>query len=203
MSGCFIVIEGIDGSGKSSLAQRLEAALQAVKRRVVRTREPGGTPLGERIRSLLLAPENKAMVPFTELFLFMACRAQLVEELIRPALKRGDVVLLDRYYYSTAAYQGAAGRIGMPVVMDVAERVSRFPKPDLVLLLDLPPSRARSRDGIRNDRVENKGLAYQQRVRQGFLRLARREPRRFCVLDASRTAEAVFADAWKAVADAL
>ncbi len=203
MSGRFIVIEGIDGSGKSTLAKRLEAALLARKRRVVRAREPGGTPLGERIRGLLLAPENKAMVPFTELFLFMACRAQLVDESIRPALKRGAVVLLDRYYYSTAAYQGAAGRIGIPVVLDVAERVARFPKPDLVLLLDLPPDRARGRDGIRNDRVENKGLTYQQRVRRGFLRLARREPRRFCVLDAARPADEVFAAAWKAVSRAL
>lgn len=203
MSGRFIVLEGIDGSGKSTLAKRLEAALLARKRRVVRTREPGGTPLGERIRALLLAPKNKAMVPFTELFLFMACRAQLIEELLGPALKRGAVVLLDRYYYSTAAYQGAAGRIGIPVVLNVAERVARFPKPDLVLLLDLPPARARGRDGVRNDRVESKGLAYQRRVREGFLRLARREPRRFCVLDATRPADEVFTAAWKAVRHAL
>jgi dTMP kinase len=203
MAGRFIVLEGIDGSGKSSLAARLGTALRGRGRDVVHAREPGGTPIGEQIRGVLLDARNGAMVPGAELFLYMACRAQLVDDVIRPALQRGAVVLLDRYYYSTAAYQGAAGKVGIPAVLDLAERVARFPKPDRVLLLDLDPAEARRREGVRNDRVESKGLEYQRKVRAAFKRLARREARRFVTLDASRSADEVFVEAWKAVQRAL
>jgi dTMP kinase len=152
---------------------------------------------------VLADPRHKALTPLAELFLFMACRAQLVQERLRPALARGEDVLLDRYYYSTAAYQGAAGRVGASTVLDLAERVARFPRPDLVLLLDLPPATARRREGVRTDRVERKGEPYQARVRRGFLALARREPRRFRVLDASGSADEVFSAAWKAVSRGL
>ena len=198
MRGRFIVVEGIDGSGKSTLSARLAAHLEARGARVLRTREPGGTPISEKIRALLLDPANAAMVPWTEFFLYMASRAQLVEEIVRPALAAGTHVICDRYYHSTAAYQGAAGRIGLPVVLHVAQRIARFQRPDLVLLLDLPPRVARGRDGDRRDRVESKGAAYQERVRRGFLRMARGD-RRFRVIDASRPADDVFALARKAV----
>jgi dTMP kinase len=203
MAGRFFVLEGIDGSGKSSLAARLGTALRGRGRDVVHAREPGGTPIGEQIRGVLLDARNRTMVPGAELFLYMACRAQLVDEVIRPALERGAVVLLDRYYYSTAAYQGAAGRVGIRTVLDLAERVARFPKPDRVLLLDLDPAEARRRDGVRNDRVESKGIEYQRKVRAAFKGLARREARRFVTLDASRGADEVYAEAWKAVQRAL
>ena len=199
MRGRFIVIEGIDGSGKSTMAARVAAELGRRGRRVVRTREPGGTPLGEKIRALLLDAKNSEMVPLTELFLYMASRAQLVDEIVRPALRSGADVVCDRYYYSTAAYQGAAGRVGMKTVLDLAEKIARFEKPDLVALLDLPPAIARRRAGDRRDRVESKGLAYQQRVRRGFLQLARREPGRVRVIDAARDADIAFADLLKAV----
>jgi dTMP kinase len=200
MRGRFIVLEGIDGSGKSTVARRLEEELGRAGRKVVRTREPGGTPISEQVRAVLLDPANAAMLPWTELFLYMASRAQLVDEVIRPALRRGAVVLCDRYYYSTAAYQGAAGGVGSRRVLELAERTARFERPDLVLLLDLPPAEARRRAGDRRDRVESKGAAYQERVRRGFLALARREPRRFRVIDASRPAVEVFEEARKAVA---
>ena len=199
MRGRFIVVEGVDGSGKSTMAARLAADLARRGRKVLRTREPGGTPLGEKIRALLLDAKNSEMVPFTELFLYMASRAQLVDEVIRPALRRGSDVVCDRYYYSTAAYQGAAGRVGIGTVIDVAEKIAKFERPDLVALLDLDPSVARRREGNRSDRVESKGLAYQKRVRAGFLQLARRNPRRIRVIDASRPAEEVFEDLRKAV----
>ena len=199
MRGRFIVVEGIDGSGKSTMAARVSAELARRGRRVLRTREPGGTPLGEKIRGLLLDAGNSEMVPLTELFLYMASRAQLVDEVIRPALLGGTDVVCDRYYYSTAAYQGAAGRVGMKTVLDLAEKIARFEKPDLVALLDLPPAVARRRAGDRRDRVESKGLAYQTRVRRGFLQLARRDPRRVRVIDAARDADLVFAELWKAV----
>jgi dTMP kinase len=203
MPGHFLVLEGIDGSGKSTLAARLVEHVASRRRRVVRLREPGGTPIGEQVRAVLLDRRNAEMTPLTEFFLYMASRAQLVDQVVRPALRRGAVVLCDRYYYSTAAYQGAAGGLGIDAVLHVAERVAKFEKPDLVLLLDLPPRSARGRAGDRTDRVESKGEAYQRRVRAGFLRMARRDPRRFRVLDASRPADEVFEEARKAVDRAL
>jgi dTMP kinase len=203
MRGRFIVVEGIDGSGKSTMAARIVEELRRRGRKALRTREPGGTPLGEKIRALLLDAKNSEMVPFTELFLYMAGRAQLVDEVIRPALRRGMDVVCDRYYHSTAAYQGAAGGVGIRTVIDLAEKIARFERPDLVALLDLPPGVARKRKGLRNDRVERKGLAYQKRVRQGFLELARRDRRRFRVIDASRPAQEVFAALKEALDHAL
>ena len=193
MPGRFIVVEGIDGSGKSTVAARVVDDLTRRGRKVLRTREPGGTPLGEKIRALLLDAGNSEMVPFTELFLYMASRAQLVDEVIRPSLRKGIDVVCDRYYYSTAAYQGAAGRVGIPVVLAVAEKIAKFERPDLVALLDLDPAVARRREGIRNDRVESKGLAYQKRVRAGGSRS------RVRVIDAGRPADDVFEDVRKAV----
>lgn len=203
MRGRFIVVEGIDGSGKSTMAGHVANDLRARGREVLRTREPGGTPLGEKIRALLLDAQNAEMVPFAELFLFMASRAQLVDEVIRPSLAKGVDVVCDRYYYSTAAYQGAAGKIGIDTVLAVAEKIAKFQKPDLVVLLDLEPGLARIRDGIRNDRVENKGVEYQKKVRVGFLKMARREKRRVKVVNAARPPEQVFADIQKAVNRAL
>ncbi|MBV8878816.1 MAG: dTMP kinase [Planctomycetaceae bacterium] len=199
MRGAFIVVEGIDGSGKSTMAGHVADELRRRRREVIRTREPGGTPISEQIRALLLDAKNSAMVPFAELFLFMASRAQLVDEVIRPSLAKGVDVVCDRYYYSTAAYQGAAGKVGIDTVMNVAEKIARFQKPDVVILLDLNPELARSRDGIRNDRVENKGVEYQKKVRAGFLKLARRDRKRVKIIDASRPPEQVFADVMKAV----
>jgi dTMP kinase len=199
MRGRFIVVEGVDGSGKSTMAGHIANNLRTRDRQVLRTREPGGTPISEQIRALLLDPKNSAMGPFAELFLFMASRAQLVDEVIRPSLAKGVDIVCDRYYYSTAAYQGAAGKVGIDTVISVAEKIAKFQKPDLVVLLDLDPALARSRDGIRNDRVENKGLEYQKKVRAGFLKLAKRDRKRIKVVDAARPAEAVFADVLKAV----
>jgi dTMP kinase len=203
MRGRFIVVEGIDGSGKSSMAGHVANELRSLGREVLRTREPGGTPISEQIRALLLDPKNSAMVPFAELFLFMASRAQLVEEVIRPSLAKGVDVVCDRYYYSTAAYQGAAGKVGIDTVLNVAEKIAKFQKPDLVLLLDLNPAVAQSREGIRDDRVELKGLEYQKKVRAGFLKIARRDRKRIKVVDAARAPEQVFADIRKAVSRAL
>ena len=203
MRGRFIVVEGIDGSGKSTVAARVAEELKRRGRKVLRTREPGGTLLGEKIRALLLDAKNSEMVPFTELFLYMASRAQLVDEVIRPSLAKGVDVVCDRYYYSTAAYQGAAGKVGIDTVIAVAEKIAKFQKPDVVILLDLNPELARSRDGIRNDRVESKGVDYQKKVRAGFLKLARRDRKRVRIIDAARPAEQVFADVMKAVSRAL
>jgi dTMP kinase len=143
------------------------------------------------------------MVPFAEFFLYMASRAQLVDEVIRPSIAKGVDVVCDRYYYSTAAYQGAAGKVGIDTVIKVAEGIARFQKPDVAVLLDLEPATARKREGIRNDRVESKGLEYQRRVRAGFLKLAKRDRKRIRVIDASRPVDEVFDDVMKAVDRAL
>jgi|SRR5579862_3807496 len=203
MRGAFIVVEGVDGSGKSTMAARIVDALSRRGRKVLRTREPGGTLIGEKVRALLLDPKHAEMVPFTEFFLYMASRAQLVDEVICPSIAKGVDVVCDRYYYSTAAYQGAAGKIGIDAVLTVAERIAGFQKPDVAVLLDLDPSTARRREGIRNDRVESKGLEYQRRVRAGFLKLARRDRKRFRVIDASRPVDEVFDDVMKAVDHAV
>jgi dTMP kinase len=161
-----IVLEGIDGAGKTTQADRLEVRLRSDGLRVLRAREPGGTAIGERLRELLLDARRSEMDARTELFLYMASRAQLVAEVLLPALKRGDTVLLDRYYYSTAAYQGAAGRVGIEEVLELAERIAKFPRPDRVVLLDLDPrngsvvrhnrfSRATSRDDSGTARFED------------------------------------------------
>ena len=129
MRGRFIVVEGIDGSGKTTLAAKLARELKRRGRRVIRTREPGGTRLGEKIRGVLLDARNEAMTPQTELFLYMASRAQLVDQVIRPALRRGTDVVCDRYYYSTAAYQGAAGGLKIGDILTLAENIARFERP--------------------------------------------------------------------------
>lgn len=187
MAGRLIVFEGIDGCGKTTQIARLHRRMP----KALRLREPGGTAIGEKVRDLLADRKHDGMSAWTELLLFMAARAQLVEERLRPALERGRTVLLDRYYPSTAAYQGAAGRIGSRFVMDLAERTLAFPKPDRVLLFDVDEREAFRRRHRKADRMEAKGLAYQRRVRSGYLTLARGDRRRWRVIDASQPVDAV------------
>jgi len=201
MRGSLIAFEGIDGCGKTTQIGLLEASL-APHRRLIRLREPGGTEVGERIRALLADGRHAEMTAKTELLLFMAARAQLVAEKIEPGIRGGFVVLLDRYYYSTAAYQGGAGGLGVKTVLELAQSL-RFPKPDLVLLLDLDPAEAEKRMNRPKDRVEEKGSDYQWKVRSTFLKMARDDKRRIRVVDASRPADEVHRDIVKAVGRAL
>jgi len=180
MKGKFIVFEGIDGCGKSTQAKRLIASLKKSGKKVISIREPGGTPVGEKIRDLLLHSKTTISAK-SELFLYMASRAQLVEDVIRPSLESGKIIICDRYYYSTAAYQGAAGKTGVKEVLFLAEKIARFPKPDRVILLDLPAKAAFARLQGPKDRMEQKGTAYMERARNAFLRIARETPRRFSV----------------------
>ncbi|MBI4566628.1 MAG: dTMP kinase [Planctomycetes bacterium] len=202
MRGRLIVVEGVDGAGKTTQIRLLERSLGR-RRRLIRLREPGGTRLGERIRRLLLDIRHEEMAPVTEVLLYMAARAQLVEEQIRPALRRGANILLDRYYHSTAAYQGAAGGFGVRGILDLAERRLKFPRPDLVLLLDLPPRTAARRFGAKKDRVERKGVAYQERVRAAFLSMARQDRRLFRVVDADRPVDQVHHDVLEIIGHVL
>lgn len=184
-TGRFIVLEGIDGAGKTTQAKLLVRALRRRGRAVVYVREPGGTDLGEQVRRLLLDRRSRMTVE-CELYLYMAARAQLVAERIRPALRRGRTVVCDRFLYSSAAYQGEAGGVGVGDVLALGRWAVDGVAPDRVVILDLDPREGlRRKRGGRADRIERRGLAYQRSVRRGFLRVAKLLGRRALVLDAA------------------
>jgi dTMP kinase len=184
--GFFLALEGIDGSGKSTQCRLLAEWLRGQGVPLIATAEPGGTPLGQRLRSLLLDGSD-AISPLAELFLFQASRAQLLEQLIRPALAAGQVVLCDRYTLSTIAYQGYAGGLPLDVVRQSCTLATNGLEPDLILLLDLPVADSLPRRKA-PDRVESRSVEYHQRVRDGFLSeaqlLAGTNPPRVQIVDA-------------------
>jgi dTMP kinase len=200
-AGLFITLEGPDGSGKSTQAARLADALASRGARVTRTREPGGTAVGERIRAVVLTYRDASHAAVTDALLFSAARAQLVEEVIRPALAGGAVVVCDRYADSTLAYQGYGGGVDIDALRELQRLATGGLQPDLTLLLDLPVDaglarRAHGPDaevtrfeaGVAFDR------AFHERVRAGYLQLAAREPARWQVVDADRDPDVVAAD---------
>jgi dTMP kinase len=188
--GVFLAFEGGEGAGKSTQIERLRQHLARQGYDIVVTREPGGTPLGERIRGLLLDPTSHVS-DRAEALLFAAARAQHAEERIRPALARGAIVLCDRYIDSSVVYQGAARGLGLEQV----ERLSRWATgellPDRVLLLDVPPELGMSRAGTRPDRLEQAGLSFHQMVNETYRSLAADHPERYSVIDATATPDAV------------
>lgn len=192
MRGTFITLEGADGCGKSTQVALLADAIQAAGREVVRLREPGGTSISEKIRALVLDPDNAEMGPECELLLFEASRAQLVRQVIEPALARGAVVLCDRFYDSTYAYQAAGRALDARVISQANALGSCGVTPDLTLVLDMDTKDAlarATRGGA--DRLEAEGVAFQERVRQGYLDLAAAESGRVHVVDATGSAEEV------------
>lgn len=204
MRGIFITLEGADGCGKSTQAARLAARIEATGREVVRLREPGGTPISEKIRSLVLDPANAEMAPECELLLFEASRAQLVREVIQPAVARGAVVLCDRFYDSTYAYQAAGRSLDEGIIRRANALGSCGVDPDRTLVLDMDTDAAlarATRDGA--DRMEAEGVAFQRRVREGYLRLAAEEPGRVRVVDAAGALEEVEASLAAALVDLL
>lgn len=196
----FITFEGPEGAGKSTQLKHLVERLRGAGIDPVVTREPGGTPLGTRVREVLLDPELD-MHALPEFLLYSASRAQLVQDVIRPALERGEVVICDRYFDSSLAYQGAGRGLPLSLLQSVTREVTRGLKPDLTILLDLDPVTGLERAARRGqpDRLERADLSFHQRVRQGFLDLARQEPQRFTVLDATHPPERTAQAVWKAV----
>ena len=188
----FLVFEGIDGSGKSTQAELLARHLrQSRALEPVLLREPGGTALGEKLRELVLDPNGEDLAPETEIFLFMAARAHLVRTRILPALSQGKVVISDRFIWSTVAYQGLAS--GVPP-QEILRMYHRMAAQGLVIsktfLIDVDPRAALKR--VRNpNRMEGRGLAFQERVRRGFLAIAKKYPRRVAVIDGSGSAAEV------------
>ena len=184
VAGTFLVIDGPDGVGKTTQTARLAAFLRERGRSVVVLREPGATPAGEAIRDLLLDPETD-LTPLAEMLLYQAARSQVVEAVIRPALEQGQVVLLDRYWYSTAAYQGHGLGLDLDAVRRVSEVATGGLEPDHLFLLDLDPDVGLARLDGAHDRIEGRPLEYHRRVRAGFLKEARRLGDRATVVDAS------------------
>jgi len=193
MRGAFIVLDGPDGSGKSTQFRRLCDAVRASGLEVVETREPGGTAVGERIREVLLDPVHDDMTVRCEMLLYMASRAQLVERVIRPAVARGATVVADRFVSSTLAYQGTAGGLAKPEIMAVAETAVGGTWPDLTVIFDVDEITASRRLSPLLDRMEQKGLEFHRRVREGYLAQVRARPEAHLVVDASQEVDAVTA----------
>ncbi len=206
MQGKFITFEGPEGGGKSTHAKELAAALRAEGNTVLETREPGGTRLAELIRGLVREEREDPPVTRAEVLLFLASRAQVVANVIRPALARGEWVVCDRFSDSTFAYQGYGRGIDVALLKDLNEFATEGLKPDLTILLDVPPEVSRVRLAERQsatatsaDRIESAGELFHRRLRDGFLELARREPDRFVVIDSSGPRESVSREIMDAV----
>ena len=196
MSGLFITLEGPEGAGKSTNREYLAARLRERGIEVVLSREPGGTPLAERIRELLLAPSDETMASDTELLLVFAARAQHLAQVIRPALARGAVVLCDRFTDATYAYQGGGRGLSEARIAELERFVQGELRPDLTLVFDLPVAVGLSRAAARGrlDRFEQEGQAFFEAVRRTYLDRAEAAPARYRVLDAAQSLEAVQRD---------
>ena len=187
------MLDGPDGSGKSTQFRRLSDHLRGAGIPVVETREPGGTAVGEQVRAILLDPQNTDMTVRCEMLLYMASRAQLVGQRIAPALARGDLVLADRFISSTLAYQGTAGGLSKAEILAVGAVAVGGIRPDLTILFDVDEEVAARRLNPILDRMEQKGAAFHRRVREGYLEQARSDPARHLVIDARPDPDVVWA----------
>ncbi len=200
-NGIFIAVEGVEGSGKTTQAERLAQRLRNAGNNVVTTKEPGGTGLGNRVRAILLDPQEEGMDSVTELLLYAASRRQNVVEVIKPALERGAVVLCDRFTDATLAYQGFGRLLELDRLRALNDFATDKTYPDLTLLFDLPEAigleRARSRNAEKDlqseSRLEGEDLRFHRRVREGYLALATAEPERFAIIDSAADVEEVHA----------
>ncbi len=211
MSGLFITFEGTEGGGKSTQVALLAGRLRELGHHARVLREPGGTPIGEEIRHLLKhSPANAVMMPEAELLLMNASRAQLVLEVIRPALTAGEIVLCDRFYDSTTAYQGHGRQLDLALVKSVIDFAIGDTRPHLTLLLRVPTEVSELRRNARQaatagprDRFEEADRAFFHRVERGFQRIAEGEPERVKIVDATQGIEAVHEEVWRHVAPHL
>jgi dTMP kinase len=204
----FVTFEGLDLSGKTTQARLLVERLTRLRKEtpapwptVTFIREPGGTPISERLREILLDKQHLEMTDLTELLLFSASRAQVVSQVIRPALRRGEIVICDRYYDSTTAYQGYGRSLDLEDVRRINAIATARLDPDLTILVDIPVEeidRRRDVAGVPFDRMESSGRAFYERVRQGYRALAASEPHRCVIIDGTASVEKVEASVWTA-----
>lgn len=199
----FITLEGIEGSGKTTQIDRLADFLEQNKIKCVTTRQPGGTIIGENIRSILLNPANDTLEPMTELLLYLADRAQHINEIIEPALAAGKTVVCDRYFDATVVYQGFARGLSVRLLKKLHQLLFDNLKPDVTLLLDVSAQQGLERAWQqlnsgqrvgRESRFENEAIAFHEKVRAGYLELARLEPQRFRIINAAQGPDQVFAE---------
>jgi dTMP kinase len=197
-----VTFEGPDGSGKSTQARMLVARLRLEGRDVLESVEPGGTPIGQQIRRILLDPANKELTATAELLLMFAARAQNVEQWILPALAQGKIVVSDRFTDSSIAYQGAGRGLGWEKVLEVDRIACQGLVPDLTLCIDIDSetglARAQSRGGLET-RLEEQAIEFHKRAREAYHQLARREPQRFRLIDGNGTPDAIAAKVWTEV----
>ena len=191
MKGKFITFEGSEGSGKSTQIELAQQYLESKGKNVLFLREPGGVKISENIRSILLDPETKDMTDECETLLYMAARAQLVSEIIIPALNSGKVILCDRFLDSTVAYQGYGNGVDIEKIKNIGEFITQGFYPDLTFLFDLNVEEGFARINRSKDRIEQRGLDYHSRVRSGYLEIAKSEPDRVKLIDARKSKEEI------------
>jgi dTMP kinase len=197
--GTFLVLDGTEGSGKSTQARLLEQKLTGLGRSVLLVRDPGTTRIGEQIRGILLDPEHGEMGMRCEMLLYMSARAQMIKEVIEPALEAGKVVICDRFVSSTLAYQLGGDGVTAEEIWAIGDVAIKGRWPDLTLILDLPVERSLGRLKRPKDRIEQRPVAYHEQVRQNYLRQARENPQKYRVIDADRGVEAIAQDIWREV----
>jgi len=197
----FFTIDGADGAGKSTQATRLGARLEKAGFQVARCRDPGSTGAGDAIRDVLLHRQEMRLSAMTELFLFMAARSQMIEEIIHPAIEQGKIVVCDRFLLSSIAYQGYAGGVPVSVVETIGKLATRNIQPALSFILDVPPgtTAARMKNRMSMDRMEQKNDEFQAAVRQGFLTHARTDPAKIILIDGSQSLDEVEFAIWQHV----
>lgn len=203
MKGKFITFEGPEGSGKSTQSKLLYQYLKKEGFDVIYLREPGSTSLSEKIRDILLDNKNKGISARAELFLYLAARAQIVDEIIRPAWASGKIIICDRFMDSTLAYQGYGLGIDTGFIRNTGEFITAGIKPDLTVLFDLPAESGLKRSGKVKDRIENRPLDYHHRVRNGYLKIARSSAGRIKVINGQGAKEAIQKKIRKLVLDAI
>ena len=195
--GYFITIEGIDGCGKTTQINKLKEYFSKADNSVVFTREPGGVPSAEKIRGILLDKENTDISPIAEMLLFAASRAIHLEKVIIPAMQQGKIVICDRFIDSSICYQGYGRGLSVDVVRQINEVAIKGTMPDLTILLDIPAIVGAERNNAhadKKDRMEIEGVTFEEKVREGYLKEAKKDPNRFLVVDATQGIEEIFND---------
>ncbi|MCX6004399.1 MAG: dTMP kinase [Chloroflexi bacterium] len=197
-SGLFITFEGGEGCGKSTQAKILYQKIQQIEIPCVLTQEPGGTPLGNEVRNLLKTKRPVNITPKTELLLFAACRVQIVTEVIQPSLDTGKTVICDRFSDSTIVYQGFGRGLDLKLIEKINDIATQGLKPDLTILLDLRPQISLQRKSNRmNDRFDTEDISFHQKVREGYLELARKEPIRWLIVDGKQPVDTISQIIWQ------